>query len=320
MKKIYFGLFHTLGDIVVSTAIVREIKVKYPDSEITYAVSKEYVEVLKNNPDVATIIGCDSHWEVILRSQELKYDKVYLCLQKNALDSVWHQQPEWVEENGENHNLVDFYAKRCNDDIKITNRKTYIYPQENHWLEIIEKIPAEFRDLFQKTPYITVHVQTRNPSKDWPLERFQELCTRLRNAYKGNVAIYQVGGQDDPQIGDTIVSSMLGLPIMNSAALIKNSLLQIDLDSGTSFISDSLDVPTICIMAATWSKTSGPIGPNTTFIEPSVRECIGNGLYTPCHTHCLIKPRECKYNVSVDDVFNVAVEKINARLKEKGLI
>lgn len=312
-KSIYFGIFHTLGDIIASTSIVREVKKKYPKSHLVYATSKEYIDVLEGNPDVDEIIACSHPLEVVLRSQEKKYDKIMLPLQLTNEDSVWHQRPEWCIP-GVNHNLVDFYAKRCNDDIVISGRRTFIFPQEKHWIEIVNSIPEEYREKFLSRKYITVHTTSRNPSKDWPAERFKELVDRIYNKFGNDISIYQIGGQNDPIIGSDKVTPFRGLPVLNTAALIKNSLLHIDIDSGPSFIADSVGTDTICIMAATWSNTSGPIGPNVTFIEPMVRECIGTVTHTPCHTHCLIKPKECKYNVSVDEVFDVVASKLSKKL------
>lgn len=313
-KSIFFGLFHTLGDVIVSTAIIRAIREKYPESHITYATSKEYIDVLENNSDVDSIIACGHPYEVVLRSQEKKYDKVYLPLQLTNADSLWHQSPEWCVQDDKNKNLVDFYASRCNDDIKIVNRETFIFPQDKHWEEIVANIPEGYREKFLSRPYITVHTTSRNPSKDWPAERFKELVDRIHEKFGSQISIYQIGGQNDPAIDSKIVTPFRGLPVLNTAALIKKSLLHIDIDSGPSFIADSVGTDTICIMAATWSHTSGPIGKNVTFIEPAIRECLGTVTHTPCHTHCLIKPRECKYNVSVDDVFDVVTDKLKQKL------
>lgn len=318
-KSLFFGLYHTLGDVITTTAITRELKKKYPDSKLTYAVGAQYVDVLKGNPDIDEIIPCQSHWEVMLRSEEKQYDRVYIPMQMTQEDSVWHQRPPWCINNGENHNLVDFYASRCNDDITITDRRTFIYPTDADLDEITKNIPDGHKEAFLSTPFITVHVTSRNPSKDWPIERFRELCARINaKNFKVNgnrLAIYQIGGNEDPEIDKNTVVPMMGMPILNTAALIKKSLLHIDIDSGPSFVADSLDVPTICIMGATWSNTSGPIGPNVHYIEPEVRECLtDNGLYTPCHSHCLIKPRECKYNVSVDTVYDKVIDLISSKV------
>jgi ADP-heptose:LPS heptosyltransferase len=318
-KNLYFGLFHTLGDIIVSTALLRTIKEKYPDSHLVYATSKEYTDVLHNNPDVDEIIACGSHWEIILRANERKYDKVFLPLMTNQIDTLWHQLPPWCLKNGENHNLVDFYASRCNDDLVVTNRRTYIHPDDSHWDQIVSNVPEDKKERFINRPFITMHVMSRNPSKDWSIGKFKELANRIYDKYGPLFSIYQIGGETDPDIDPSVVSSLKGMPLLNTAALIKRSLFHIDIDSGPSFIADSLDVSTICIMGATDQLIAGPIGPNVTFVEPEFRECIGTATHTACATHCLIN-KPCIEKITVEEVFNKFSEKIEPILKAKNLL
>ncbi len=314
IKSLYFGMFCTLGDVIVSTAITHAVKKKYPDAKITYATSKEYIDVLAGNPDIDEVIGCGSHWEVILRSVEKPYDKVMLPLQLTGLDNAWHQLPPWREES-EKHNLVDFYASRCNDDIVVDERQTYIYPEQKHWDELVQNIPDQFKEKFEKTPFITFHTTSRNASKDWPVERYKELAYKIKAKYGDKFLIYQIGGVNDPEIDKNLVVPLMGVPVLNTAALLKRSLVHLDGDSGPSFIADSVGTKTVVIFAATCGNTSGPISANVVKIEPPVRKCLGNGLSTPCHTHCRIPQVECKYEISVDQVLDVLIPLIEEKIK-----
>lgn len=304
MKKIYFGLFQTLGDIIVSTAIIRAIKVKYPDSHIVYAVGKDYTDVLKNNPDINEIIPCSSPQEIVLRAGAGNYDKIFLPLMLVAEDTLWHQRPPWCVP-GENKNLVDMYAAKCGDDLKITDRRTFVYPTDKEWNELVEQIPESNREKFQQRPFITIHTSSRLESKDWPEASFAELALRLYAHFEGKFEVYQIGGPTDKPLPRPVIG-LMGTPFLHTAAIIKRSLFHIDIDSGPSFIADSLDVPTLCIMGSTTKDIAGPIGPNTTFVEPDSRKCIGTATHCACVTHCLIK-EDCIKTISVDRVFKEAV-------------
>lgn len=315
VKSIYFGLFHTLGDIIASTSIIHAVKTKYPESKITYATSQEYVDVLKDNPEIDEVIPCGHPYEVVLRSCDKQYDKIMLPLQLTQADSVWHQTPDYCVENGENHNLVDFYAKRCDDDIVVSERKTFIYPKQEHWDQIVANVSEPLRDKFNNTPFITMHVTSRNPSKDWPIEKFKELAHAIHSKYGDKIVIYQIGGPNDPDIDNSVVNSLKGIPILNTAAAIQRSLFHIDIDSGPSFIADSLNIPTICIMGATNQNIAGPIGPNVTFIEPDFRECIGTVTHCACATKCLIN-KPCINTIEVNTVFNKFCELFESKYAE----
>ncbi len=300
MIKIYFGMFHTLGDVIACTSITRALKVKYPDSEIYFATSKDYVGVLEENPDIKEAIACGSPAEVVLRGSNGSWDRVFLPLQLTQEDSVWHQTPPWCLE-GENHNLVDFYASRCMDDIKITDRRTFIFPQDRHWAEIISNVPEEFREQFQTTPYITIHTTSRNESKDWNFDSFVELTRKIKTKYGEKFHIYQIGGKDDKLLPKPVVP-LIGVPILNTAAIIKRSKYHIDIDSGTSFIADSLDVPMMVIYGCTTKNTSGPISNRFNYIEPS-RTCVGTVRHTACHSHCSQVKPDC-FSLSVQEVWD----------------
>lgn len=305
MKNIYFGMMQTLGDIIASTAIIRTIKEKYPESKITYAVGNGYVDVLKNNPDIAEIIPCQAPQEIVLRAGEKEYDKVFLPLMLTQEDTMWHQRTPWCLP-GDRHNLVDMYAEKCGDDLKIENRRTYIYPTDKEWNELVAQVPEEKRTIFETLPFITIHTSSRLESKDWPAASFDELIARIHNHFGGKFGIYQIGGKDDKQLRAPVIP-LMGTPILHTAAIIKRSLFHIDIDSGPSFIADSLDVPTLCILGSTTKDIAGPIGPNTTFIEPDSRKCIGTATHCACVTHCLIK-EDCIKTISVDRVFKEAIK------------
>ncbi len=304
VKSVYFGLWQTLGDVIVSTALVRTIKEKYPDSKITYATSPDYTDILNENPDIGEILPCNHPLEVVLRSQDKKYDKIFLPLMLTQEDTLWHQRFPWCTE-GERHNLVDMYAKKCEDDLVITNRRTYLYPQEGYY-DAIAKTAGDKEQKFRDTPFITVHTTSRNPSKDWQYENFVALTRKIYEKYGDRFNIYQIGKEDKP-LGPP-VSCLNGLPFNATVALMNKSKLHIDIDSGPSFIADSLNVPTVCIMGASSKINSGPIGPNVEFIEPA-RKCIGTATHCPCVTKCLIN-EDCIKTISVDEVFEVVDKKL----------
>ena len=59
MKKIL--IFHTafIGDIVLSTPLIKNIKKLYPDFEVTYVTTPAGKAILSNNPHIKEIIAYD---------------------------------------------------------------------------------------------------------------------------------------------------------------------------------------------------------------------------------------------------------------------
>ena len=83
------------------------------------------------------------------------------------------------------------------------------------------------------------------------------------------------------------------------AAFLSKCKCFIGIDSGISYMVAAMDIPVICIMGMSSPVTSGPIGNNVTFIEPTrPQECSW-----PCHQNCRFgQDRECIKNISVEQV------------------
>ena len=58
-------IIHTafIGDIVLSTPLIKKIKDTYPDSDITYVTTPSGEAILKNNPHLNNIIVYDKRGE-----------------------------------------------------------------------------------------------------------------------------------------------------------------------------------------------------------------------------------------------------------------
>src|SRR3990167_8982034 len=103
-----FAMMRTMGDVIVSTAIVRELKRRDPESEIFFYTDKPYDSLLKNNTDIAKVMVGDP-WDLNHLFLEMAdgWDKVYTPYQVRPECNVWHQ-----EEATRHQHLLDFYWRR----------------------------------------------------------------------------------------------------------------------------------------------------------------------------------------------------------------
>ena len=116
--------------------------------------------------------------------------------------------------------------------------------------------------------------------------------------------VCQVGTKQDKGIDNSI--DLRGeLTLRQIAAFLSKCKCFIGIDSGISYIAASQGIPIICIMGMSSPITSGPIGNNVTFIEPSrPQECSW-----PCHTVCRFgQDKECIKTIVIDRVIE-AIEK-----------
>jgi O-antigen biosynthesis protein len=134
----------------------------------------------------------------------------------------------------------------------------------------LAELPADVRRLFAK-PVVAMHPGAGNISKQWPQKHFSALIDLL--VENNNVNIMLVGGPDDVEIADQLMSVVLHKGAIASMAgrtsladlppLLKNCALYIGNDSGPKHVAAAVGIPTIGIHSGVVDPTEwGPIGPS----------------------------------------------------------
>ena len=284
--KIIFVMLRTLGDVIVSTTIVRELKKEFPNSEIYFFTNAPYAPILFNNPDIYEV-KVSREWlpDMIFREMASgKYDKMFAPYQVRRECNIWHQ-----EEGTRHQHLVDFYWQRMGMHRKIEERECYIFPS-----------PEDFKNAKQHitfdVPRVAIHGTTGVPTKDWPY--FEQLTEELR---KAGYAACQVGANSDRKI-DGAIDFRGKMELGELAAFLSYSAAFVGLDSGLSYMADTMKVPTIVIQGSTNPVTSGPISNRVIHLfakETGYADC----QTVRCHATCRHE-KNCIEKISVDDVLN----------------
>lgn len=271
MKKIMFVMLRTLGDVMLGTTLAHELKKEFPDSEIHFYTNPPYNELLINNPDIYEIHCPRSHgWihDMIFMDMAVRdYDLVFAPYQMRGECNVWHQN-----EATRHQHLLDFYWRRMGMHRPIIDRECYLFPLEADYIKAREHITLD-------TPRIAIHATTGVATKDWP--HFAEMVEELR---KSGYGVIQVGAHTDNRIEGAIdLRGRMGL--LELAALLSQCAVFIGLDSGVSYIADTMKTPSIIIQGSTNPITSGPISPRVIHLfaeETGYPDC----QQVRCHGNC----------------------------------
>lgn len=282
--RIMFVMLKTLGDVLLGTTIVRELKNEFPGSEIHVYTNKVYGEIFSNNPDVAEVHAPDD-WNANLLFMQMGsegYDRVFCPIQVRPECNSWHQR-----EQTRHQHLLDFYWRRMGMHRQITERECYIFPSAVDSEKAEEHITTD-------VPRIAVHSTSGVATKDWPY--FDELVEELRRAGYGTV---QVGGRDDKRVNGSVdLRGRMGF--MELAAFLSKCAAFVGLDSGVSYVADAMKVPTIVIQGSTDPVTSGPISSRVVHLfakETGFSDC----QVVRCHSNCH-HDRNCNTGVTVKHV------------------
>lgn len=286
MKKIMLVMLKTLGDVVLSSTLVRELKKEYPDSEIHFYTNKLYRPILENNPDVFEVHAPDdwNHNAIFLEMAAKNYDLVFAPYQCRPECNVWHQ-----DEHTRHQHLVDFYWWRMGMHRIITDRECYLYPTDADKAIGLDQISMD-------TPRIAIHSTTGVLTKDWP--HFEALVEELRQAGYGCV---QVGAKTDKAVKGA-VDLRDKLSFMELAGFLGGCAAFVGLDSGLSYIADAMRTPTIVIQGSTDPVTSGPISDLVIHLFAE-KTGYGDCQIVRCHMDCRHE-RNCINEITVQNVLD----------------
>ncbi|MBI4547982.1 MAG: glycosyltransferase family 9 protein [Ignavibacteriae bacterium] len=345
IKRILLSRLKFIGDVVLTTPIVRAVRDHYPDAYLAYCGDAEAVSLLEHNPHLNDIIAFDftkpriiEQLRVIRELRRRKFD-VFVDLFSNprtALLAYLSGAPFRIGKEVKGRGKL--YTHRIQDDERpktaIEFHYQYVKPlgvEPTHWRTEIfltddEKREAKnylkWQGVDLTKPVAGIHPSASWPAKMWQWERFADLITLIQSKLGAQVIITQ--GPKDKKLIENISQRVMGnvliLPVMKLrqlAAIL--SLLGI-------YISN--DAAPMHIAVAVETKTIGVFGPGEENIWfpylPPFYDASGKHVAlrkdVPCHPcHLDFCNREgegymeCMKLLSVEEVFGEVKKRLEVR-------
>ena len=297
----------SLGDILLTTPLIRAIKKNYPNIKIDFLLREEYYDLLKFNPNIENIITINRDKNRLrgLKNQICisNYDFV-IDLQNNLrsfslLKCYGSSVASFKKKNLAKFLLVNFKINRLKNKLPIPVRYAQsvegIKLDENGLDLITDKGPN--RILENNVRLIGLCPGAKHFTKMWPEEYFVDLGKLLE---KNNYTVVLFGGKNDKQVCENIaseLSSPINLcnddDIFQTAADMKKCLLLYCNDSGLMHTAAAMNVPVIAFFGSTVQEF-GFIPYNTKYIileneSLSCRPCshIGRSRCPKKHFKCM---------------------------------
>jgi len=339
-KKILIFNVNWLGDVLFSTATIRNIRYNFPDSFIACIIPQRCYQVLEGNPHLDEIIiydekgkhkGLLSKLGFIWYLRKFKFDTVFLLHRSfsRALIAVLAGIPE----------RIGYYTKKRGFILtgKIPPLDMNSLHRIDYYLNVIEKAGLEIKDRFTDffvsdkdlnfaDDFLAKELKDDegflvgiNPGgnwnpKRWPKEYFAEIADRLIKEFSARIII--TGSSGDSALAREISSKMKAKPILacgilnlkQFAVMSKVLDLFITADSGPLHIANAVGTKKIIALF-------GPTDPLITGPFPSQNVIIlrrDTGCKIPCYVvDC--KNNRCMKAITVDEV----MEKIRGVLNQK---
>ncbi len=335
-KKILVIRTDRLGDVVLTTPVLKALRDNYPQSHIAIMVSPHTKELVEDNPCIDEVIVYDKDvkdkgWVGLL--------KFVIGLKKKRFDLAI------VLHTKRRINLITFLAdipKRIGyynrkfgflltDRIK-DNRHLGLKHEIDYCLDILEKLGLEIKDRkpsialkkeslqridsLLKEQNITRHdkIAGLHPgasciSKRWLKDRFVVLANRLVENY-GFKLLLVAYGKEDVAIADEIAKN-IRYPVVNLAgklnlsqlaAALRHCAIFISNDSGPVHIASAVGTPVVSIFGRNQAGLSplrwGPVGKQDKYLHKEVGCSV-------CLAHKCKISFDCLKAITVDDVLKV---------------
>ena len=280
VKNILIVKLRGLGDVVLGTPVVKNIKTLVSNvfiSVVTFNFSKP---IFENNPHVDELFSISGHPEpgelaqIIKKLNSKNFDLIINLHARNFSSKLVKKiQARWkisgsyfIREKvsdvmvGSDHALDKSSVEQDLDCLRAIglnpqdkNPEIFITGKEIQWAEdfmVKQKIDPSKK-------LIIIHPTTDNSYTSWGLERFIMLSRQLIHDHG-----HQVLGcfpEKEQSIAKLLLDNLEGIfvhagPLRQSIALISKADLMIDNCSGPSHISSALNIPTLVLMGADYKN------------------------------------------------------------------
>ncbi len=314
IKKILIVRTDRIGDVVLSTPVIKAAREAYPQSRIAVMVRPYTKDIVIGTPYLDEVIVYDKYG---IHKSWLSTLKFALGLRKKRFDLALILHPT------NRAHIVTFlagiplrvgYKKKCGfllthsiEDKKHLGQKhelDYNFDlaglagikmiDRNLSMPLTEQDKEFARDILRKNGLnpddnlIVIHPGSSCPSKRWPPERFALLSDKINQLDKVKVIV--VGGSDDRDIAKQI-SSYVNSPVVNFcgqfdlkklAAVIQFSRSFITNDNGPMHIASAVGTPVIAIFGRNQPGLSpqrwGPTGKKDIVLHKDVgcKTCLAH--------------------------------------------
>lgn len=271
MPKILIIRFSSIGDIVLTTPVIRCLKKQLEGAEIHYVTKKSYEEIIKNNPYIDKIhCYVDNIRKIISNLKNEKFDYV-IDLHHNLRSLVVKTGLETTnfsfnKLNFEKWLLVNLKVNKM-PKVHIVDRyldtvKHLGVKNDNEGLDYFisdkDKINLNILPKQHQSGYIAFAIGARHNTKKLPLEKIISICKKI------NYPIILLGGGEDKanaknicnELGEKVFNACGLYSINQSASIIQQAEKVITHDTGLMHIATAFNKEIISI----WGNTVSDFG------------------------------------------------------------
>lgn len=337
VKKILVIKFGGIGDILLCTPVLPNLKNYFPEAEINFLTVRHSRDILIDNPYLTRAFTYDrtedKSWCLLKNIRQQKYDLVIdlYCNPRTALITFVsgaryrfgytfrgrkYAYNIKAEGRGGKVHIVEFNLDALREmDIPITSKELYLSTNIVH---------KEFSDdFFSRNNLDSEFVIGISLTGGWEAKRYKipdyiELIKRINSKYDAKFLLF---GGNERELEDcraikealpenTYISPYS--PIKYLASMISRCSMVIGNDSGPLHISAAMKVPTLGLYGPTKSELAKPYGEKNLAVYNENLDCLGCGLLN-CNIGniCMTELSKDKIMKNIDELIKINNIKIS---------
>jgi heptosyltransferase-2 len=332
--------FSSLGDLVLTTPIYRELRKVYPNSRLTLLTSEGFGRVLENNPHLDEIIyhhrkETRNDLEKLIDQLRLqKFDLIYDI--HNSLRSRWIGWQLKRHAPKPEHWLIEKRTLARELQIRFgwgqffngkSQREQWLEPLRRHHTGALSTKTELFPSVADKNyvkawlnqndlqdkPFVCIGASASFPLKCWPLQNFKQL---IENIIQSGISVVLVGTNGEIETeelaeyfrGSQNVFCAAGIfTILQSAALLEMANAVVANDTSIIHLAEAMRTPSIALFGPTVKEFGyAPMLAQSRLMETDLalrcRPCSRTGKGT-----CKNRDQQiCMYSISTQKVWDAA--------------
>lgn len=332
MQSILLIRLSSLGDVILATALVRQIERSFPQANIDVAVDARFSAVWAHNPRVRRVYPIErsvgTSDDLTQGARQAPYD-VIIDLQKSrrsrALIRSIAPAPTTRIAVVQKHRLEKLLLVW----LKVRPKQT-VSIMKRYW-QTVESLGVAWDDRGPEVwsadgtcggdlaaTHVGIAPGARHETKRWPAERYAELIRQLVEQRQQKVML--LGGPDDVQLCDRI-AELAGVPVQRAdgardlsqtVQALESCRIVVSNDSAVMHLATARQRPVVAIFGSTVRELGfAPTGDHVRIVERedvSCRPCshIGRDRCPKGHFDCMRLISASDVLAAIDDVMRLA--------------
>ena len=334
-KKILILRLSSIGDILLTTAFVRQVRKTYLNAHITYIVKKEFKDLVRFNPHIDKVIPFDSDTKIkglnLFNSaiKKSKYDFIFdlhnnlrtnRMLAGIAATKIYKIKKSKIKRAALVYLKINFYkrikpiperyfdvAEKCGVIDDELGLELFLDPEKN-------RTAKSKTDEFGLIPgrFICIGPGAAHYTKMWPVANYENLIEKFTTQTDYKVAILGSASERGLLVkmneNKNSVDLCGKLSLLESAAIISDSAGMVSNDSGLMHMAVALKKPVLAIFGSTVEELGFfPYRANATIFENKLwcRPCSHVG-----RKKCPLNHFKCMRLTTVDKVLSEVKRKL----------